>query len=119
MFKLLRIPRQVGDLIAELEMFFTLHQWVHFQTMLLSLLITPYKATVRGRSRVLAFGTHRTKHNEFLQQSDELLGKALGFYAMKLIALLHQTQEVLYVIVDDSKTAKRGKQARTGCFSLV
>lgn len=112
MFKLLRIPRQVGDLIAELEMFFTLHQWVHFQTMLLSLLITPYKATVRGRSRVLAFGTHRTKHNEFLQQSDELLGKALGFYAMKLIALLHQTQEVLYVIVDDSKTAKRGKHVQ-------
>lgn len=112
MFKLLRIPQQLGDLIAELEMFFSLHQWIHFQTMLLSLLITPYKATVRGRSRILAFGTHRTKHNEFLQQSGELLGKALRFYAMKLIALLHQTQEMLYVIVDDSKTAKRGKHVQ-------
>lgn len=112
MFKLLRIPRQISVLIAELEMFFTLHQWVHFQTMLVSLLITPFKATVRGRSRVLAFGTHRTKHNEFLQHSDELLGKALRFYAMKLIALLHHAQEVLYVVIDDSKTAKRGKHVQ-------
>jgi SRSO17 transposase len=112
MFKLLRIPRQISDLIAELEMFFTLPQWVHFQTMLVALLITPFKATVAGRARVLAFGTHRTKHNEFLQHSDELLGKALRFYAMKLIALLEQAQGVLYVIIDDSKTAKRGKHVQ-------
>lgn len=112
MFKLLRIPRQISELIAELEIFFTLHQWVHFQTMLVSLFITPFKATVRGRSRVLAFGTHRTKHNAFLQHSDKLLGKALRFYAMKLIALLEQAQEALYVIIDDSKTAKRGKHVQ-------
>lgn len=112
MFKLLRIPDQISKLIGELEMFFTLYQWVHFQTMLVSLLITPFKATVRGRSRVLAFGTHRTKHNAFLQNGDALVGKALGFYAMKLIALLHQAQEVLYVVIDDSKTAKRGKHVQ-------
>jgi hypothetical protein len=109
MFKLLQIPRQINALIAELEMLFTLHQWVHFQTMLVSMLITPYNATVRGRSRVLAFWTHRTKHNEFLQQGDEVVGKSLRFYSMKLIALLHQAHESLYVIVYDSKTAKRGK----------
>jgi hypothetical protein len=112
MFKLLRIPRQISDLIAELEMFFTLPQWVHFQTMLVSLLITPFKATVAGRARVLAFGTHRTKHNAFLQNGDALVGKALGFYAMKLIALLRHAQEVLYVVIDDSKTAKRGKHVQ-------
>lgn len=112
MFKLLRIPRQISDLIAELEMFFTLPQWVHFQTMLVSLLITPFKATVAGRTRVLAFGTHRTKHNAFLQNGDALVGKALRFYAMKLIALLHHAHEVLYVVIDDSKTAKRGKHVQ-------
>jgi len=61
---------------------------------------------------VLAFGTHRSKHNEFLQRSDELLTRALRFYAMKLVALLYQTGEVLYVILDDSKTAKRGKHVQ-------
>lgn len=112
MFKLLRIPHRISNLIGELEMFFTLHQWVHFQTMLVSLLITPFKATVAGRTRVLAFGTHRTKHNAFLQSSDALLSKVLRFYTMQLIALLHQAQEVLYVILDDSKTAKRGKHVQ-------
>ncbi|GEM_PF-3946554 len=93
-------------------MFFTLHQWVHFQTMLVSLLITPFKATVSGRPHVLAFGTHRTKHNVFLQSCDALLSKALGFYAIKLIALLHQAQETLYVLLDDSKSAKRGNHVQ-------
>lgn len=31
---------------------------------------------------------------------------------MQLIALLHEAQEVLYVIMDDSKTAKRGKHVQ-------
>lgn len=117
MFKLLRIPATISSLIGDLEMFFTLHQWVHFQTMLVSLLITPFKATVRGRSRVLAFGTHRTKHNEFLQHSEKLLGKALGFYAMKLSALIEHGQDALYIIIDDPKTAKRGKHIQAA-FSL-
>ena len=115
MFKLLRIPQQVSVLLCELEVFFTLPQWVHFQTMLVSMLITPFKATVRGRMRVLEFGTHRTKHNEFLQKADTLVQKALGFYAMKLIALLHESaskSEALYIILDDTKTAKRGKHVQ-------
>lgn len=118
MFKLLRIPEQLSLLLAELEMFFTLPQWVHFQTLLLSLLITPYKTTVAGRTRILAFGTHRTKHNEFLHLYDAILCKVLQFYALKLISLLHQAGEILYVILDDSKASKRGKhiQAAFRCF---
>ena len=77
--------------------------------MLVSLLITPFKATVRGRVRAVAFGTHRTKHNEFLQRHEDLLGKALKFYALLLVHLLYKAGERLYIIVDDSKTAKRGK----------
>src|SRR5438876_10181778 len=102
MFKLLRIPERISELVADLEIFFTLPQWVHFQTMLVSLLITPFKATVTGRARVVAFGTHRTKHNEFLQRCDPTLGKVLQLYALKLVASLHRAGEVLYVIVDDS-----------------
>src|SRR5205809_4355433 len=98
MFKLLRIPERISELSADLEVFFTLPQWVHFQTMLVSLLITPFKATVSGRARVVAFGTHRTKHNEFLQHCDSTLGKVLQFYALKLIALLYRLGEPLFVI---------------------
>lgn len=112
MFKLLRIPKKINLLVAELEMFFTLSRWVHFQTMLVSLLATPFRATVSGRVRILATGTHRTKHNEFLQKYDALLGKVLRFYALKLIAVLQKQNEPLYIIIDDSKAQKRGKHVQ-------
>lgn len=112
MFKLVRIPEQIDRLVAELAMFFTLSQWVHFRTMLVSLLITPFAATVRGRSRVVAFGTHRTKHNEFLQHHEALFGKTLRFYALRLVALLIQPREPLYIIIDDSRARKRGKHVQ-------
>ena len=108
----MRIPKKINFLVAELEMFFTLSQWVHFQTMLVSLLATPFRATVSGRVRILGTGTHRTKHNEFLQKYDALLGKVLRFYALKLIAVLHKPKEPLYIILDDSKAAKRGKHVQ-------
>lgn len=114
MFTLQRIPAQIDFLVAGLRMFFTIPQWVHFRTMLLSLLITPYKATVRGRMKALAngFSTHRTKHNEFLQLHEALLGKALKFYALLLVHLLYKAGARLHVIVDDSKTAKTGKHVQ-------
>src|SRR2546430_4333692 len=113
MFKLLRIPEQIGELVADLEVFFTLPEWVHFQTMLVSLLITPFKATVTGRARVVAFGTHRTKHNKFLQHYDSTLKKMLRFYALKLITQLYHPEKPLFIIVDDSKTTKQKKHIQT------
>ncbi|MDI6766110.1 MAG: hypothetical protein QME52_04730, partial [Bacteroidota bacterium] len=110
MFKLLRIPQKINTLLAELETFFTLPQWVHFQTMLVSLLITPFRANVSGRSRVVAFGTHRTKHNEFLQNHESRLSKVLKFYALQVLALLYRLGEPLYILIDDSKSMKRGTQ---------
>jgi len=109
MFKLLRIPEMINSLLSDLEMLFTVPQWVHLQTMLLSLVITPFKPTVVGRDRVIGFGPHRTKRNEFLQNHDAILCKALRLYALKLIALLGRSREPLYIILDDTKAAKRGK----------
>jgi hypothetical protein len=64
MFKLIHIPKRINILLAELEMFFTVMQWIHFQTMLVSLLITLFKATAAGRRRIIASDTHRTKYKE-------------------------------------------------------
>lgn len=63
-----------------------------------------------GRSNVLGFGPHRTKHNEFLSRYSSKLSQALQFYAMKLLASIYIPGEPLYIIFDDSKTAKRGKK---------
>lgn len=121
MLPLYRIPKKISQLLEELEIFFTLPQWTHVQTLLLSLLITPFKPTIVGQSRVIASGVHRTKHNEFCQKHDTLLVKALRFYALKLISLLYRKGEPLYIILDDSKAKKRGKhvQAAATMFDHV
>lgn len=116
MFTLLRIPQQIHVLLIELQTLFSVPQWTHVQTMILSLLITPFKPTVAGRTRALHMGSHRTKHNEFLQKYHSLLCRALCLYAMKLVALLSRTSEALYLIIDDTKAAKRGKHMAAASY---
>lgn len=121
MLPLYRIPKKISQLLQELEMFFTVPQWTHVQTLLLSLLITPFKPTIVGQSRAIAGGVHRTKRNEFCQNHDAILVKALQFYAVMLISRLYRKGEPLYIVLDDSKAKKRGKyvQAAAKMFDHV
>jgi len=50
-----------------MQMFFNDYQWLHFKSILLELIVTPYKATLRGIVKVLSFGGHLSKQNEFLK----------------------------------------------------
>ena len=110
MFKLLRIPYKITDLLYDLHDLFTSPQWNHFQSMVVSLLITPLKPTVTGRSTVLGFGPHRTKRNDFLSKYSHTLSQALRYYALILLYTIYQDGEPLYIIFDDSKASKRGKK---------
>ncbi len=109
MFKLQRVPLQIDLLLIELEQFFNDYQWLHFRSIVLALLITPYKATLTGMVRVLNFGSHRSKHNEFLNDCSEILSKALKFYAMLVLNLLKKSGEAVYFIIDDTSNKKKGK----------
>lgn len=109
MFKLQRIPLQVEFSLIELQQFFNDYQWLHFQSILLALLVTPYKATLSGMVKVLSFGSHRSKHNEFLNDCSAILSKALKFYAMSILQLLKKSGEAIYFIIDDTTNKKRGK----------
>lgn len=109
MFMLQRIPLHVSLLLNELQCLFDDYGWLHFQSLLLSLILTPYKATVVGMYKILAFGTHRSKHNSFLINSSELLAKALKFYALMILSLLKKHGEPIYFIIDDTSNTKRGK----------
>ena len=84
MFKLRRLPKHFTILILELQIFFDDTQWLHFNSLLISLILTPYKSTINGMVKVLGFGTHRTKHNAFLLNSSEVLIKALRYYACRV-----------------------------------
>ena len=109
MFRLQRVPLQVDLLLIELQQFFNDCQWLHFKSVLLSLLVTPYKATLSGMVKVLSFGSHRSKHNEFLIDCSSILSKVLKFYAMLIIQLLKKPGEAIYIIIDDTTNKKRGK----------
>jgi ribosomal protein S17 len=109
MFKLQRVPLQVEFLLLELQQFFNDYQWLHFTSVLLGLLVTPYKATLNGMIKVLSFGSHRSKHNEFLNNCSAILSKALKFYAMLILQLLKKSGEAIYFIIDDTTNKKRGK----------
>ena len=118
MFRLQRIPVKIEILLADLQIFFSDHQWLHFQSILLSLLLTPYKATVTGMIKILSFGTHRSKHNEFINNSSEILSKVLKFYAMLILAKIKKSNEPVYSIIDDTSNKKRGKHIEAA-FSFL
>jgi SRSO17 transposase len=109
MFKLQRVPLQVELLLIELQQFFNDYQWLHFKCILLALLVTPYKATLTGMVKVLSFGSHISKHNEFLNDCSVILSKALKFQAMLILNLLKKSGEAIYFIIDDTANKKRGK----------
>jgi len=109
MFKLQRIPLQIELLLLELQVFFSDHQWLHFQSLIISLLLTPYKATVVGMDKILAFGSHRSKHNEFFINSSNLISKVLKYYSMLILAKIKKINEPIYFIIDDTSNKKRGK----------
>ena len=110
MFKLQRISPKIDLLLQEFQIFFTESQWMHFRCLVLSLLLTPYKAKVTGMAKLLIFGSHRSKHNEFLHLATGILKKVLKFYAMMILAKLNKTGESIYVIIDDTSNKKRGKE---------
>lgn len=109
MFKLRRLPKQIENLMIELQLFFDDTQWLHFSSLLISIIITPYKSTINGMVKVLGFGTHRSKHNAFLLNSSEVLIKALNYYAYFILQILKKYGEPIYFILDDTSNKKRGK----------
>lgn len=109
MFKIKRLPSSIVTLIVELEYLFNDIQWIHFQSLLISLLITPYKATISGMTKVLGFGTHRSKHNAFMINFPDIVIKALRYYSHFILSILKKTGEELYIIFDDTSNKKRGK----------
>ena len=110
MFNILGIPSQIDSLLIDFQQFFNDYQWLHFRSLLLSLIITPYRQTLSGMSKVLSFGAHRSKHNEFLIDCTPLLNKALRFYAMLLLHKLYKPGSPVTCIIDDTSNKKRGKQ---------
>lgn len=109
MFKIKRLPKKITSLLLELQFLFDDCQWMHFQSLLVSLLLTPFRPTLCGMAKVLGFGTHRSKHNAFIINSSIIIRKALQYYAHIILSLLKKKGEPIYFIFDDTTNKKTGK----------
>ena len=109
MFKLKRLSKEIIIYVECLQIFFNDTQWLHFKSLLISLLLTPHKKTISGMSRILDFGAHRSNRNAFVINHSVKIHKALNFYSLMLLSLLKKPGEPVYFIVDDSSNKKTGK----------
>lgn len=66
-----------------------------FQKYLIST-VSKYKASLSGMVIVLGFGSHISKHNEFLIDCSVILSKTLKFQAMLILNLLKKPGEAIF-----------------------
>lgn len=112
MFKIARIAPILAGFCQDLRFEFPRRElFLHFQLYAMALIATGWKHTVTGLSRTLGFGPHRSRRNAFLTEAqwDEVdLTRLLAWRELKRLGLA--AGQILYLILDDTHTKKRGKK---------
>jgi SRSO17 transposase len=110
MFRIVRIPPSLDTFFHPLQSCF---HWDHFTYFRLLVLVTAFawgRRNVANLYRYLEARHHRTRFNHFFLVQRWDPEAALRQKAHELLRALHPGQgDVLYVGIDDSKKAKRGK----------
>ena len=110
MFRIVRIPARLDTFFHPLQSCF---HWDHFTYFRLLVLVTAFawgRRNVANLYRYLEARHHRTRFNHFFLVQRWDPEAALRQKAHELLRALHPGQgDVLYVVIDDSKKAKRGK----------
>jgi hypothetical protein len=105
-----RIPRKVQPFFRVVAQHFTRPAWDHFWGLVLALTMA-HGSTIDRLSRLLRGSTHRTKHGEFLWQSDFDHVGALQEMALDTLRRLRRKDGgKCYFIIDETQTLKRAKK---------
>jgi len=113
MLKIVRTPKKLQPFFADLRAagLLTASQAAHITAFVVGLLVTGYRRTVTGISRVIYEGVHRVKRNEFLTRSDWDEAALQTHKTWKILRQLGLREgKTLYLILDDTHTRKRGKK---------
>ena len=110
MFRIIRVPRSLDKFFRPLQRRFHGDHFEYFRLLVLAMAFAWGRHNVANIYRYLDAQHHRTRfHNFFLVQRWDPEA-ALRQKAQELLrALAPQPGDTLYVILDDSKQAKRGK----------
>jgi len=106
-----RLPSCVKGFFAPLRPEVSKPQFAHLWTLVLALVVNLRSAKLVHLSRVAPRSTHRTRHGAFLNHADaDVPGMLQERSCAALAAMKPRAGETLYLILDDHRTAKRGKK---------
>lgn len=109
MKRIVRIPKMLDSFFNPLRKYFNSRSFEHFKVFCALMAMSSDSKTVNRLCSLLAFGPSRTKRNDFLIQSPWDEKRVLKHTAMDQLNDLYRPGEPLFLILDDSKKAKRGK----------
>jgi hypothetical protein len=110
MFRIIRVPAVLDKFFAPLRPHFHWNHWRYFRLLVLAMACMWGRRNVTNLYRYLEVEHHRTRFNNFFlverwDPAAALRQKAHGLWR----ALRPRKGETLYLIIDDSKHAKRGR----------
>ena len=106
-----RCPGLVQGFFKPFKSALSRKQYAHLWALVLALAINLRRANVLALSQLLPASGHRTSHGGFLGRSDWDAPALVEQAAWRLLAdMKPQPGEVVYLILDDTRMAKRGKK---------
>ena len=110
MFRIIRVPAVLDKFFGPLRPHFHWNHWMYFRLLVLAMACMWGRRTVTNLYRYLEVEHHRTRFNNFFLVERWDPEAALRQKAQELLRALRPGKgETLYLIIDDSKKAKRGK----------
>jgi DDE superfamily endonuclease len=111
MFRIIRVPRSLDQFFRPLHHHFHWDHFEYFRVLVLGMAFTWGRHNVANLCRYLDIQHHRTRFNHFFLVQRWDPEAALQQKAQELLrALAPQAGDTVYLSLDDSKHAKRGKQ---------
>ena len=106
-----RLPSFLRPFFAPFRRRLSKPQFGHFWALVLSLLVGPRRGKLSAVPSVLPAAGHRTRHGAFLAESDWDSGVLLQSEAERALAAMKPAKgEVLHLLLDDTRIAKRGRK---------
>ena len=111
MLRLLRIPRLIQGFFQPVDELFHKPQWRHFRFLVLALAVAWERHSWTSVWRLVEGGPWRQKVNEFMTRAPWDHSQALMTLALSMLRRLRPRRgQTVYLIVDESHTAKRAKK---------
>lgn len=106
-----QLPRVVQSFFRPLQQELSKPQFTHLWNLVLAMLINRRTNKLIHLAACLIEATHRTSHGVFLAYSDWDAAAILQREVWRLLAAMKpKAKEVLYLLIDDTRIAKRGKK---------